>query len=211
MTKTSIALCLAFVGTTLSAGCASAPPPPPPARPAGPTNALRQEVMDPAAPAWIRKGCGAFFGEKKKLICGVGAIASMTNPALARSAAEGRGRTDIARSLKTRCKSMLKDYQAVVQGGPGNKLANEQYVTDTSKQIADMTLNGTRLEDTWVSTKGTYYALVVLDVDKFRDQLKDMNQLDEQIRQAIVERAEKSFSELDAETEGALPPVEEQK
>lgn len=208
MTRSSIALCLAFVGTALSTGCASAPPPPPPAKPVAPTNALRQEVMDPSAPAWIRKGCGAFFGEKKKLICGVGAIGGMTNPGLARSAAEARGRTDIARSLKTRCKSMLKDYQAIVQGGPGNKLNNEQYVTDTSKEITDMTLTGTRLEDTWVSTQGTFYALMVLDVDAFRDQLKNMSQLDEQVRKAIVERADKSFAELDAETEGALPPLE---
>jgi hypothetical protein len=174
------------------------------------TNPLKQEVMDPKAPVWIRKGCGAFFGEKKKLICGVGAIGGMTNPGLARTAAEGRGRTEIARSLKVRCKSMLKDYQAAVQGGPGNKLNNEQYVSDTSKDITDMTLSGTRLEDTWVSDSGSFYALMVLDVNAFRDQVKGMNQLDEQVRQAIVERAEKSFDELDSATEGQLPPLEPQ-
>jgi uncharacterized lipoprotein NlpE involved in copper resistance len=166
--------------------------------------------MDPNAPVWIRKGCGAFFGEKKKMVCGVGVIGGMTNPGLARSAAEARGRTEIATSLKVRCKSMLKDYQAAVQGGPGNKLNNEQYVSDTSKQITDMTLSGTRLEDSYVSDKGTFYALVVLDVNAFRDQVKGMNQLDEQIRQAIVERAEQSFSELDAATEGELPALESQ-
>ena len=105
---------------------------------------------------------------------------------------------------------MLKDYQAAVQGGPGNKLNNEQYVSDTSKDITDMTLSGTRLEDTWVSDSGTFYALMVLDVNAFRDQVKGMNQLDEQVRQAIVERAEKSFDELDSATEGQLPPLESQ-
>jgi len=43
----------------------------------------------------------------------------MTNVALARSAAEGRARTELARSLQTRVKAMLKDYQAATQGGPG--------------------------------------------------------------------------------------------
>jgi hypothetical protein len=105
---------------------------------------------------------------------------------------------------------MIKDYQGAVQGGPGNKLNNEQFVTDTTKQITDMTLSGTRLEDTWVSTQGTFYALMLLDVDTFRDQLKGMNQLDEQVRQAITERAEKSFAELDEATEGNLPPLEGQ-
>jgi len=194
----------------LSLGCATTPPPPPPAMPVAAVNPLKKEFSDPKAPAWIRKGCGAFFGEKKKLVCGVGAIGGMTNPGLARTAAEGRGRTEIARSLKLRCKSMLKDYQAAVQGGPGNKLNNEQYVTDTSKQVTDMTLSGTRLEDSYVSDSGTFYALMVLDVDAFRDQVKNMSQLDEQVRQAIVQRAEQSFAELDESTEGELPALESQ-
>lgn len=199
---------LIFTGAALL-GCASAPPPPPAAvAPAPQKSALAVEYE--GAPAWVKRGCGAFFGEKKKIVCGVGAIGGMTNPGLARSAAEGRGRTEIARSLKTRCKAMLKDYQGVVQGGPGNKLNNEQYVTDTSKQITDMTLSGTRLEDSWVSNAGTFYALMVLDVDSFRDQVKNMSQLDEQVRQAIVDRAEQSFAELDASTEGQLPPLEAQ-
>jgi len=175
-------------------------PPPPSVSP------MKTDLAD--APAWVKKGCGAFFGEKKKLVCGVGAVGGMTNPGLARTAAEGRGRTEIARSLKVRCKSMLKDYQAAVQGGPGNKLNNEQYITDTGKQITDMTLSGTRLEDSWVSNAGSFYALMVLDVDAFRDQIKNMSQLDEQVRQAIVDRAEQSFAELDASTEGPLPPLE---
>lgn len=199
---------LIFAGVAFL-GCASAPPPPPPAvAPAPVVNPLVAEYAN--APAWVKKGCGAFFGEKKKLVCGVGAVGGMTNPGLARSAAEGRGRTEIARSLELRCKAMLKDYQGAVQGGPGNKLNNEQYITDTSKQVTNMTLSGTRLEDSWVSNAGTFYALMVLDVDAFRDQVKNMSQLDEQVRQAIVDRAEKSFAELDAATERQLPPLEEQ-
>jgi hypothetical protein len=211
MAKSPISLSTMLLAGAALVGCASAPPPPPAtpaAAPAPAVSALKRDLE--GAPAWVKKGCGAFFGEKKKLVCGVGAIGGMTNPGLARSAAEGRGRTEIARSLKIRCKSMLKDYQAAVQGGPGNKLNNEQYITDTSKQVTDMTLSGTRLEDSWVSDGGTFYALMVLDVDAFRDQVKNMSQLDEQIRQAIVERAEQSFAELDASTEGQLPPLESQ-
>jgi hypothetical protein len=160
------------------------------------------------APKWVQMGCGAFFGEKKKVLCGVGAIGGMTNPGLARSAAEGRARSEIARSLQVRVKAMLNDYQAATQGGAGNKLDNEQHVEDVSRQITNMTLSGTRLQDSWISNPGTFYALVVLDVDAFRDQLKNMNQLDEQVRDAIVQRAERKFEELDAQTEGALPPLD---
>ncbi len=208
MSKVAFTLCIAVLAANGLVGCASAPPPRPAPVAASPAPISQMKRDLEGAPAWVKKGCGAFFGEKKKLVCGVGAIGGMTNPALARSAAEGRGRTEIARSLKVRCKSMLKDYQAAVQGGPGNKLSNEQYITDTSKQITDMTLSGTRLEDSWVSDGGTFYALMVLDVEGFRDQVKTMQQLDEQVRQAIVERAEQSFAELDASTEGQLPPLE---
>ena len=72
-------LCFALIIGGLTLGCGHNPPPPP-ARPMAAINPLKQEVMDPKAPVWIRKGCGAFFGEKKKLICGVGAIGGMTNP-----------------------------------------------------------------------------------------------------------------------------------
>jgi hypothetical protein len=194
------------LAVSLAAGCASAPPPPPPAAPPPPKNAMQAELV--GAPKWVTMGCGAFFGEKKKVVCGVGGVAGMTNPALARTTAEGRGRTEIARSLKVRVKSMLKDYASVTKGGPGAKLNNEEHVEDVSKQITDLTLSGTRLEDTWVSNTGTFYALVVLQADAFRDQIKNMNQLGEAERAAIVERADKAFGELDAATEGALPPLE---
>jgi hypothetical protein len=160
------------------------------------------------APKWVTMGCGAFFGEQKKVVCGVGGVAGMTNPALARTSAEGRGRTEIARSLKVRVKSMLKDYAATTKGGPGNKLNNEEHLEDVSKQVTDVTLSGTHLQDTWISNTGSFYALVVLEPEAFRDSLKSMNQLGEAERAAIVERADKAFGELDAATEGALPPLE---
>jgi hypothetical protein len=187
-------------------GCASAPPPPPPAAAPAPKNAMQAELV--GAPKWVMMGCAAYFGDKKTAVCGVGGVAGMTNPALARTAAVGRGRTEIARSLKLRVKSMLKDYAAVTKGGPAAKLNNEEHIEDVSKQVTDLTLAGTRHEDTWVSNTGTFYALVVLDTSAFKEQVKDDKQLDEGVRAAIVERADKSFGELDAATESALPPLD---
>ena len=69
-----------------------------------------------------------------------------------------------------------------------------------SKEITDTTLSGTRLESTWISDGGTLWALVVLDTDSFRDSLQNMKQLDDKMRAAIVERADKAFSELDNAT-----------
>ena len=180
-------LSLALLG--LVVGCGSSPP--------KPQNALQAEMV--GAPKWAQGACQLGL-QNRKSICGTGSVAGMTNISLARSAAEGRARTELARSLQTRVKAMLKDYQAATQGGPGNLTASEQHIEDVSKQITDTTLSGTRLEDTWISNAGTFWALVVLDTDAFKDSMNNMKQLDERMRAAIVKRADKAFSELDDAT-----------
>jgi hypothetical protein len=180
-------LSLALLGVVI--GCGSSPP--------KPQNALQAEMV--GAPKWAQGACQLGL-QNKKAICGTGSVSGMTNVALARSAAEGRGRTELARSLQTRVKAMLKDYQAATQGGPENRTASEQHIEDVSKQITDTTLSGTRLEDTWISNAGTFWALVVLDTEAFKDSMNNMKQLDERMRAAIVKRADKAFSELDDAT-----------
>jgi hypothetical protein len=39
-----------------------------------------------------------------------------------------------------------------------------------------------------------------VDLQKFKDALSNMQQLNEQVRAAVVERADKAFGELDKET-----------
>jgi hypothetical protein len=154
------------------------------------------------SPEWVLKGCAAYTGDKDPHVCGVGSVAGTANISLARSAAEARGRTDIARSLQVKVKAMLKDYQATTTGGEdfGTAAADEQHVVDVSKQITDMTLNGSRLQETWVSPHdGTYFVLMVLDVESFKKTLDGMQNLKESIRKAVIERADKAFKELDTE------------
>ena len=119
------------------------------------------------------------------------------------TAAQGRGRTAIARSLDLHVKAMLKDYQATTTGGEefGEAASDEQHIVDVSKQITNMSLSGTEMTDSWISQTGTYYALVALDVEKFSDAVSRMDQLSESVRRAVVERAEDSFRELNEEIE----------
>ncbi len=159
-------------------------------------NAVQQELD--GAPEWVVNG-GA--GNKNK-ICGVGSAAGSRNVAIMREAAMGRGRTAIARSLQVTVKSMLKDYQATTTGGEqfGTAANDEQHIEDVSKQITDMTLSGTQQENTWIAKTGTYYVLVCLDVEKFKDSVSKMGQLEESVRAAVKERADKAFNELDQAT-----------
>ena len=171
----------------LSAGCAGQQKP---------KEGLQAEMA--GAPKWAQGDCATGLPKgAKATICGAGSVSGMTNVALARSAAEGRARTELARSLQVRVKSMLKDYQAATQGGPDAKTDSEQHIEDVSKQITDVTLSGTRLQDTFVSDTGTYWALVVLDVEPFKESLSGMKDLDERVRSGIIERAHRAFTQLD--------------
>jgi len=156
------------------------------------------------APAWVTKRCGTYYKAKgTPMVCGVGSAGGSRNVSLMRETAEARARMALARSLQVTGKAMLKDYQATTTGGQdfGTAAADEQNITDVSKQITDMTLTGTELQDTWVSLNGTFYALVAMDVDKFKDSVSKMGNLSDSVRKAVSERADKSFEELDENTD----------
>jgi hypothetical protein len=166
------------------------------------------EIMK-EAPPWARKGCAAFSGEKKKWICGVGSMSGTNNLSLCRSMGMARGRTEIARELSLRVKAMIKDYQRTVTGGGamGKAADDEQYAVDVAKQITDVSLPGTRLEDSWVSDKGDCFALVVLDTEGFTGALQAAAGLDTAVKDYVIKNAEKAFAELDAVTPPPTPPA----
>ncbi|MCP4037788.1 MAG: hypothetical protein GY733_12680, partial [bacterium] len=165
-----------------------------------PRDAMPHEFA--GAPDWVVEGCKSYVGDPDATkLCGVGSFKGSSNISLARTAAMARGRTEIARSLGVKVRSMLKDYQATTAGGGElGELANdEQHVVDVSKQITDISLTGTEIQDTWISNSGTYYTLMVLDVDRFEESVSGMRRLSETVRQAITERAEAAFTDLDDE------------
>lgn len=192
-TKSFILMLVAIfiAGSVFVVGCAST---------TGPKaiDTLMGQEMD-GAPDWVKgKGCS---DKKGKAICGVGSIGGTRNVSLAREAAIERARVQIARTLDDKVTAMLKDYQATTTGGQefGTSAADEQHVRDVSKTITDMTLSGTEFIDSWVSNTGTYYALVSLDVEKFKEMVNKIYTLSESVRKAVIERADKAFSELDSE------------
>ncbi|HLV60265.1 MAG TPA: LPP20 family lipoprotein [Fredinandcohnia sp.] len=187
-------LVVAVGAAALIAGCSTTPEPP--------GEAIDSELAD--APEWVRRGCSNYWKEDApRRICGVGAMGGTRNAALARTGAMTRARTEIARSLQVQVEAMLRDYQATTTGGEEFGLAanDEQHVEDVSRQITEMSLSGTELVDSWISRNGTFYALVALDVESFRQTVSKMEQLSEAVRRAIIERAEKAFDDLDHQLE----------
>ena len=188
--KTFLAVSAAASLLVVSAGCASTPEPP--------GNHVRDELA--GAPDWVRKGCGNFWDdEDDRKICGVGSVGGTRNAGLARSGALARARTEIARTLQVQVESMLKDYQATTTGGQdfGAAAADDQHLVDVGRQVTDMTISGTEMVDSWISDSGTFYALVALDAERFKDAVSKMQNLSEGVRRAVIERADEAFRDLD--------------
>jgi len=163
--------------------------------PQKPKDQLAAEMKD--LPKWALGKCEETL-KNKDALCASGSVQHQSNVNLARSAAEGRARTELARQLQVHVKAMLKDYQASTTGGEENASASEQHIEDVAKQVTDMTLSGTKLEEVWVNEEtGTFWALVVLDADAFKDSLNKASALDERVRAHIIQRANRSFRELD--------------
>jgi hypothetical protein len=175
-------LCLIALACTLAA-CGGT------AEPAAANTALA------GAPKWVTSDCRRHFGDTPEpVICGVGAVSDVSSPTLARNAAMGRGRTEIARYLEVRIKSILTDYQAQAGG------VSEQTIEENTKQITDVTLSGTRMAENWVAPDGTYYALMTLGLTDFTNSVEAVPGISESVRQVILQNATKAFAVHDDET-----------
>lgn len=187
---------VAFVAAALLVGAACSSTPEPPG------SLVANELAN--APDWVRKGCGAFWDDDDdRPICGVGSVGGTRNAGLARSGALSRARTEIARTLQAQVETMLKDYQATTTGGQdfGAAAADDQHLVDVGRQVTDMTLTGTEMVDSWISESGTFYALVALDTERFKDAVSKMQNLSEGVRRAVIERADEAFRDLDRQLE----------
>jgi ribosomal protein S20 len=152
------------------------------------------------APAWVLQGCSAYWGDDDGArICGVGDAKIGSSMSIARTKATSRARTEISRTLETKVKNMVKDYQEQVTDGESEMTA-EQFTT-TTVSLSKATLNGTSLQATWVSPSNQLYTLVALDVEAFNNSVREMDEMSDKLRTFIESRARKSFAELDEEME----------
>jgi ribosomal protein S20 len=152
------------------------------------------------APEWVLQGCSAYWGDDGGArICGVGDAKIGSSMSIARTKATSRARAEISRTLETKVKNMIKDFQEQVTDGESEMTA-EQF-TSTTVSLSKATLNGTQVQQTWVSPSNQLYMLVALDVEAFENSVREMDEMSDRLRTFIESRARKSFEELDEEME----------
>lgn len=149
------------------------------------------------APAWVLEGCGAYWDEDDEgaRVCGVGSARVGDSMDLARQKAGTRARVEISRTLETKVKNMVKDYQEQVTDGQAEM--NAEQFTSTTMSLSKATLNGTAQRSTWISGSGQLYMLSALDVESFNNSVRDMDEMSERLRGFIESRSRRSFEELD--------------
>ena len=152
------------------------------------------------APNWVLEGCSAYWGDDDGArLCGVGDAKIGRSMSVARTKATSRGRAEISRTLETKVKNMIKDFQEQVADGEAEMTA-EQF-SSTSVSLSKSTLNGTAIQNTWISPTGQLYILVALDIESFENSLREMDEMSSKLRTFIEARARKSFAELDEQME----------
>lgn len=153
------------------------------------------------APNWVLEGCSAYWEDDDGArLCGVGDAKIGRSMSLARTKATSRARVEISRTLETEVKNMIKDFQEQVTDGESEMTA-EQF-SSTTVSLSKSTLNGTSIQQTWVSATSQLYVLVALDIESFENSLREMDEMSSQLRSFIESRARKSFTELGEEMEG---------
>lgn len=152
------------------------------------------------APDWVNKGSGAFKDSGGPVFYGVGIAQGIRNRALSVTAADDRGRAEIAKTLNSYITVLNKDYMASTTAGAMDKSAEEQHVSQVLKNFAKFTLHGATVIDHWKDpSDGTMFSLVKLDMAAMKKSLEDAKDLDAGIRDYVRANADKAFDELSAE------------
>jgi hypothetical protein len=157
-------------------------------------------VTPQGTPRWVNRGSGAYEGEHGKCFYGVGVLAGVQNPGLARQAVDNRARGEIAKMFDLYIAAMMKDYQRSTTAGDFKASAEEQDIVSAQKTITEVTLRGVEIRDHWTDPRdGTQYALALLDFQNTLKSLEDVRQLSARVRDHVRANARRAFEDLDRE------------
>jgi hypothetical protein len=129
--------------------------------------------------------------------CTVGSAAyNELMPQNARSMSGNLARNELAKSISTKLQGLAKSYMGTVVAG--DKMTQEQNLTDASRSITDQDLYGSRVVKTEQRGK-LFHSLVCIDAEALQDALGKMANVSEAVRAAIQARAKDEFKDLDAQ------------
>lgn len=151
------------------------------------------------APAWVFQP--AVDG---KLAASGSAPKSMGGFQFQRTEALSAARDELGRMLTVKVRNIFKKYQEAT--GVGEDQTFDKVTQDTSKQVAKVTLAGSRQVDLWVAGDGSMHVLVALDTAAVAQAIKEAARTSLGNTQALYqkEEAKAAFETLDEEIDKAF-------
>ena len=155
--------------------------------------------IDPNKPDWVDRGGGAFQGDASSgsAFYGVGPADAKTHPTTTsrRTAADLNARADLARAFKTNITDLVKAYERVVSDG---EMANvEVFSQQATTGFTSVTLVGAAIVDRYYDRyEKTQYSLCRMNVAQFKNQIKQLNNLAEEVEEIILNNAKEAIDEL---------------
>jgi len=123
---------------------------------------------------------------------GVGS-AQKQNPQLARTAAIGLARDEIARALELKVSSMFKNFMS--ESGVGENAQALEFTESVTKQVASTTLNGAIVKEVEMTSDGRMWALVELNLSAVKEAALENAKKDQALFNEF--KASRSFDELE--------------
>ncbi|MBI5746317.1 MAG: LPP20 family lipoprotein [Nitrospirae bacterium] len=159
-----------------------------------------KRLSDYNPPQWALKGSGAFGGDKKRVLYGVGIGSGIKDLSLLRQAADNRARNELAKILEVYTSSLMRDYAASTTAGDTDVRSDEQHIESAVKTITSATISGIEIVDHWEHPEnGDLFSLARLDIETFKQNLEHVKELNKEVRDFIRENAERLQEKLEKE------------
>lgn len=143
-------------------------------------------------PDWVAQGVVVKEGQ----LLATGAVSGIKNGPLAWEIADQRARGQIAKALHSQVAVLLRDYTEAV--GHDQTSREEQLAQRVQTTFAAQTLYGVEQIDRYHDREtDTYYVQVRWKQDHLRDIVNALSGLNDQAREAVRERADRLFRELE--------------
>ena len=173
------------------------------------------KTIESNIPGWINEGSGFYSGDKGTAFYGVGhrslseisqgvygkILIMETRPEDVIQASDTGARAALARVFKANIANLVKVYQReVAQGvGAGAAISAKQFAKEVKTCFTQMDLSGVNIIDRFYDPIWhTQYSLAVLDLGGFKNQVEKMKEVSKEVQDAILQNADKAFSELEA-------------
>lgn len=130
---------------------------------------------------------------------------------MAKKIAISRAKTELAGVLKSKVKDFVEDFTRET-GVADDSQTVEAVASSASKIMTQATLEGARFKTAWISSTGNYYALVIMDGNKFRDKVSDAVKTSMQDKNKMYQQftAKKGFDKMEENLKDAFKDFKEQ-